>query len=341
MGRKILVTGVGGFIGFHLSKTLLERGERVIGIDNMNAYYDVSVKKGRLEILQGYENFSFNKIELSNREDMTALWNRESTKSAPIVHVINLAAQAGVRYSLEDPYAYIQSNVMGHLVLLELARHQEGFEKFVYASSSSVYGANKKLPFATEDRTDTPISIYAASKKADELMSYTYASLYGIPAVGLRFFTVYGPWGRPDMAAFKFAKNILAGEPIQVYGNGEMCRDFTYVDDIVQGIIGALNVDLHKKLCGETPHKVYNLGNNNPVQLLDFIKTIERILGKKAIIDLLPMQMGDVRKTYADITESQNDLGYDPKTHIDEGLQNFLAWYQEFYGDKRTLKNAS
>ncbi|MBT5541023.1 MAG: NAD-dependent epimerase/dehydratase family protein, partial [Alphaproteobacteria bacterium] len=236
---------------------------------------------------------------------------------------------------------YIQSNVMGHLVLLELARHQEGFEKFVYASSSSVYGANKKLPFATEDRTDTPISIYAASKKADELMSYTYASLYGIPAVGLRFFTVYGPWGRPDMAAFKFAKNILAGEPIQVYGNGEMCRDFTYVDDIVQGIIGALNVDLHKKLCGETPHKVYNLGNNNPVQLLDFIKTIERILGKKAIIDLLPMQMGDVRKTYADITESQNDLGYDPKTHIDEGLQNFLAWYQEFYGDKRTLKNAS
>ena len=333
----VLVTGAAGFIGYFTTLALLDAGQRVIGIDNLNDYYDVSLKQARLDNLLGRNGFTFSQTDIAEREAVDILFR----ENPDITRVIHLAAQPGVRYSLINPYAYTRSNIEGHLVLLEASRRLSGLEHFVYASSSSVYGDSDDVPFSIDKRTDTPVSLYAATKKSMEMMSHAYAHLYRMPLTGLRFFTVYGPWGRPDMAAFKFAKNILAGEPIQVYGNGEMCRDFTYVDDIVQGIIGALNVDLHKKLCGETPHKVYNLGNNNPVQLLDFIKTIERILGKKAIIDLLPMQMGDVRKTYADITESQNDLGYDPKTHIDEGLQNFLAWYQEFYGDKRTLKNAS
>ena len=313
----ILVTGAAGFIGFHLSKSLLRKNTRVIGIDNLNSYYDVNLKKKRLQQLKKNKNFFFYKIDIQEKK----LLNYIKTKK--IDCVINLAAQAGVRHSLKDPYAYINSNILGHLNMLEFVKKKK-IKKFIYASSSSVYGGNKKLPFSVEDRVDQPVSLYAASKKSSELISECYSKLFGFQCIGLRFFTVYGPWGRPDMATFIFTKNIINKKKIKVFNYGKMKRDFTYIDDIIQGIEGAIT-------CKKKAHTIYNLGNNNSENLMDFIKIIEENLGLKAKKDLLPLQPGDVPETFANIKTSKRDLNFSPKTKISIGIPKFIKWFKEFY----------
>ncbi|QGZ94065.1 SDR family NAD(P)-dependent oxidoreductase [Terricaulis silvestris] len=320
----VIVTGAAGFIGFHVAQALLARGERVVGIDNLNDYYDVSLKEARLALLQKNPNFSFAKADISDRDAIFAVIDDNSDTTG----IVHLAAQAGVRYSRENPYVYIQANVMGQVVMLEAARRLKGLKHFVYASSSSVYGANTEMPFSIDQRVEKPISLYAATKRADELISYTYAHLYGIPQTGLRFFTVYGPWGRPDMAPMLFASAISKGEPIRVFNNGEMARDFTYIDDIVDGVLRALD----RPATGEPPHVVYNLGNQRSERLMDFIAAIEGAMGSKAEINFEPMQPGDVPVTYADIDATQAALGYEPRTPISEGVPKFVAWYKSHYG---------
>lgn len=320
-----LVTGAAGFIGYHVSEALLARGDRVIGVDVLNDYYDVDLKKARRDRLLAHSNFEFVHEDIGNRDAMFAL----ADTNPDITTIIHLAAQAGVRYSLENPFAYIESNVMGHLVMLEMCRRMKDLRHFVYASSSSVYGGNTKLPFAVEDPTDTPVSIYAATKKADELMSHSYSHLFGIPATGLRFFTVYGPWGRPDMATYIFLKAILANKPIPVFNNGDMTRDFTYIDDIVKGVLAVAG----GPPSGEgAPHRVYNIGNNRSEPLMRLIELLEDAVGIKAEIDFQPMQPGDVKATYADISAIQNDFGFEPSTSIDDGVPRFVEWFRDYHG---------
>jgi UDP-glucuronate 4-epimerase len=322
---SILVTGAAGFIGFHVAKTLLERGEHVIGIDNVNEYYDVRLKEARLAQLGRFPSYSFFKADVAHRDGMLTLVDRHKDLHS----IIHLAAQAGVRYSLENPYAYIDANVMGTLVMLETARRIDNLSAFTYASSSSVYGANKKQPFSVDDRVDHPVSLYAATKRSCELIAHTYSHLYGLPATGLRFFTVYGPWGRPDMAAYLFTRAILAGEPIEVFNKGRMARDFTYIDDIVAGTIAAH--DRPPERVEGPPHRIYNLGNHRPEKLLDFIGILERELGRTARKELLPLQPGDVPESFADIEASRRDLGYEPKTTIEIGLARFVQWYKQYH----------
>ena len=319
---SILVTGAAGFIGFHVAQALLARGEHVLGIDNLNDYYDVRLKQARLALLTENPHFAFRKANIADRDAILALADDS------IAGIVHLAAQAGVRYSLIDPYVYVQSNVMGQVVMLELARRLKRLTHFVYSSSSSVYGGNTELPFAVGQPVETPNSLYAATKRADELIGYTYAHLYGIPATGLRFFTVYGPWGRPDMAPILFTRAIIAGEPIRVFNQGEMWRDFTYIDDVVAGTLAALDRPAH----GTPPHALYNLGNHKSEKLLDFIAVLERALGKKAQMNFEPMQPGDVPSTYADIESSRKDLGFEPSTPISAGIPKFVTWYRHYYG---------
>lgn len=328
--KTYFITGGAGFIGFHLSKRLLDLGARVIGLDNMNDYYDVSLKEDRLDRLKGYENYSFVKSDLTDKEGLLALFEKERPDIA-----VNLAAQAGVRYSIENPDAYIQSNLVGFFHLLEACRHYP-VEHLVFASSSSVYGGNEKVPFSTEDKVDCPVSLYAATKKSNELMAYSYSKLYGIPATGLRFFTVYGPYGRPDMACYKFALKIMKNEPIQIYNNGDMYRDFTYIDDIVAG--------MENILCSppeadgrDVRYKIYNIGNHKPEKLMDFIAVLEKYLGKEAEKDYLPMQPGDVYQTYADVTDLMKDFGFRPDTSMEEGIRRFVEWFKEYYGYEETV----
>jgi len=321
---KILVTGAAGFIGYHTSMRLLDNGHEIVGIDNLNDYYDVRLKEARLALLNERPAFSFNRLDLSDRDGMAKLFSDQSFDV-----VLHLGAQAGVRYSIDNPFAYVDSNLTGTLTVLEGCRHH-GVKHLVYASSSSVYGANTKQPFSIDDRVDTPISLYAATKKADELMCQTYAHLYRLPITGLRFFTVYGPWGRPDMAYFKFANAITNGTPIDVYNHGDMKRDFTYIDDIVDGIQTLVEcAPLSAK--DETPHRIYNLGNNNPEPLLKMISLLETALGHQARKNLLPMQPGDVLATYADIRHSTHDFGFTPKIDLATGLERFATWYRQFY----------
>jgi len=324
---KVLVTGAAGFIGFHTAGALLDRGDHVVGLDNLNDYYDVSLKQARLDRLLGRDGFTFRRADVADGAAMAEVM----AAHADVEAIVHLAAQAGVRYSLENPFAYVESNVVGQLVLLELARNLKRLRHLVYASSSSVYGGNTKLPFSVLDPVDTPVSMYAATKRMDELMGHTYAHLYGIPQTGLRFFTVYGPWGRPDMAAFLFTRAILAGRPIRVFNHGNMRRDFTYIDDIVAGVLAAVD---RPPAAGphRVPHRVYNLGNHRSERLTDFIETLERALGCTAVKRFEPMQPGDVPETYADITESVADLGFAPTTTIREGIPRFVAWFRDFYG---------
>ena len=319
----IFISGGAGFIGFHLSRRLLEQGVKVIGFDNLNDYYDVNLKYQRMEMLKGFDKYIFVKGDLADKEGVDELFN---TYQPDIV--VNLGAQAGVRYSIENPDAYIQSNIVGFFNILEACRHNR-IDHLVYASSSSVYGANKKTPFSTEDKVDKPVSLYAATKKSNELMAYTYSHLYGIPATGLRFFTVYGPFGRPDMAYFSFTKSILEGKPIKIFNNGDMYRDFTYIDDIVTGIVNVMSKPPHEDENG-TLHKVYNIGNNKPEKLMDFIQTLEQCLGKEAIKEYYPMQAGDVYQTYADVTDLMRDFDFKPDTPISVGLERFVKWYKEY-----------
>lgn len=317
---KVLLTGVAGFIGFHAAKALLARGDEVIGLDNLNDYYDVKLKEARLAQLTPHKNFAFHKINIADKEAMFDL----AKKNPGITHVLHLAAQAGIRYSLVNPYAYAESNIMGHLVTLEAARALPKLKHFVYASSSSVYGGNTKIPFAVEDAVDRPISFYAATKRAGELMSWTYAHLHHMPCTGLRFFTVYGPWGRPDMAAYLFTKQIMADEPIKVFNHGKMRRDFTYIDDIIAGVLASLD----RIATGSPPAQLYNLGNSCAENLMDFIVTLETTLGKKAKLELEPPQPGDMLETFADIAASTRDLGFKPTTTITEGISKFVEWYK-------------
>ena len=322
--KTYLVTGAAGFIGFFLSKALLDKGEQVIGLDNLNDYYEVSLKESRLAVLKKYENFQFYRADLADKEAVFAIFKQH----LPAV-VVNLAAQAGVRYSIENPDAYISSNIEGFFHILEACRHYP-VEHLVFASSSSVYGGNKKVPFSTEDQVDKPVSLYAATKKSNELMAYAYSKLYGIPLTGLRFFTVYGPMGRPDMAYFKFAKKIMAGEPIQIYNHGDMRRDFTYIDDIVAGIEKILCHPPGKDENGAA-YKIYNIGNNKPEKLMDYISVLERCLGKEAKKEFLPMQPGDVYETYADVRDLMHDFDFKPSTTIEEGLSRFAEWFLDYY----------
>lgn len=322
--KVYLITGGAGFIGFHLSKSLLEKGARVIGFDNMNDYYDVRLKEDRLAVLEQYGQYTFIKGDLSDRGDVFCLFQ----EYAPQV-VVNLGAQAGVRYSIDNPTAYMQSNMMGFFHLLEACRYFP-VEHLVYASSSSVYGGNEKVPFSTKDQVDGPVSLYAATKKSNELMAHAYSKLYHIPATGLRFFTVYGPFGRPDMAYYKFTRKILAGEPIQVYNHGDMYRDFTYIDDIVRGVENILCNPPAENAQG-VRYKIYNIGNNKPEKLMDYIETLEKCLGRTAVKEYLPMQPGDVYQTYADVTELMEDYDFKPDTTIEEGLSKFVEWYREYY----------
>lgn len=322
--KVYLITGAAGFIGFHLSKSLLEKGERVIGIDNMNDYYEVSLKEARLSILEKYERYTFEKCDLADKEKVLSIFEEER----PDV-VVNLAAQAGVRYSIDNPDAYIQSNIVGFFHILEACRNYP-VEHLVFASSSSVYGSNEKIPFSTEDKVDHPVSLYAATKKSNELMAYSYSKLYGIPVTGLRFFTVYGPYGRPDMACYKFAKKMVKGEVIQIYNNGDMYRDFTYIDDIVEGIERLLCSPQVEDEQGAR-YKVYNIGNNNPEKLMDFIAVLEKKLGIEAKKEYLPMQPGDVYRTYADITDLERDFDFKPGTSMEEGIGRFAEWFKEYY----------
>lgn len=323
--RTYLVTGGAGFIGFHLSKSLLEKGAVVIGFDNLNDYYDVKLKEDRLAILEQYEKYTFIKGDLADNADVF----RAFQEYRPQV-VVNLGAQAGVRYSIDNPRAYMESNMMGFFHILEGCRYFP-VEHLVYASSSSVYGGNEKVPFSTEDKVDEPVSLYAATKKSNELMAHAYSKLYHIPVTGLRFFTVYGPYGRPDMAYFKFTNKILAGEPIQIYNNGDMYRDFTYIDDIVEGVENVLCNPPAENGKGAR-YKIYNIGNNKPVKLMDYIEVLEKCLGKTAKKEYLPMQPGDVYQTYADVSELMQDYGFKPDTSIEEGLSRFVDWYRAYYG---------
>ena len=323
----VLITGVAGFIGFHLAETLLDQGRRVVGVDNLNDYYDPELKNERLARLKGRNGFVFHKLDVSDRVKIEAL----AAEYQDLTGIVHLAAQAGVRYSLVNPYAYTQANVEAHLVLLEAARRLPVLKHFVYASSSSVYGANTNLPFSVDDRTDNPVSLYGATKKTMEVMSESYARMWGLPLTGLRFFTVYGPWGRPDMAAFIFLKKILAGEAVPVFNNGDMQRDFTYVDDIVAGVIACL--DRPPGTTDDMPsHRIYNIGNNKSESLMRFISIIEETLGIKAEIEFLPMQPGDVQATYADIEATTRDFGFVPSTPIDVGLPKLIEWYRDYYG---------
>ena len=327
--KTILITGCAGFIGFHLAKRLLLNNYAIIGVDNLNSYYDVNLKKARLKLLKEHENFSFELITIEDKEALEKIFFLNN-----IDIVINLAAQAGVRYSLENPDAYIQSNVIGFMNILKCCnRHQ--IEHLIYASSSSVYGANNKMPFSTNDNVDHPISLYAATKRVNELLAYTYSHLYDLPTTGLRFFTVYGPWGRPDMSYFKFTKAIMKGDPIQVYNSGNMKRDFTYIDDIVEGIVRLLGKKPERiqlpTISSNAPYKIYNIGNNQPVKLMEFISVFEEKIGKKAIKEFLPMQAGDVHETYADIEDLEKDIGFKPQTTINEGIGKFIDWYKEYY----------
>jgi UDP-glucuronate 4-epimerase len=331
---KVLVTGAAGFIGFHVARKLLARGDEVVGLDNINDYYDVNLKLARLAQLEPQPGFTFARIDLVDRPALEALF-REHRFAA----VINLAAQAGVRYSLENPQAYIDSNIVGFTNILECCRHHD-VGHLVYASSSSVYGMNSAMPFSIHDNVDHPISLYAASKKANELMAHTYSHLFGLPTTGLRFFTVYGPWGRPDMALFLFTRAILAGEPIKVFNNGQMQRDFTYIDDIVEGVVRVMDRTATPNPAWDgaspdpgtssAPYRLYNIGNNNPVKLTEFIDAIELALGKTAQRDLLPMQPGDVAATYANIDDLVADVDYRPQTPIQVGIDNFVAWYRDY-----------
>ncbi len=325
----VLVTGAAGFIGFHTARALLARGEKVVGIDNINDYYDPALKEARLAILLENDGFDFQRADIADKDAVAALLSRRSD----IDRVIHLAAQAGVRYSLINPYVYMRTNLEGHVVLMEACKKLPNLRHFVYASSSSVYGANTKLPFSVSDPVEHPVSLYAATKRSMELLSESYARMFSLPLTGLRFFTVYGPWGRPDMAAFIFTKKILAGEPIPVFNNGDMRRDFTFVDDIVRGVIGCLDGPA-KLVDGKPPHRVYNIGNNASEKLMDFIAILEQALGRKAEIDFQPMQPGDVRETYADIEATRRDFGFEPITGIAEGIPRFIEWYRDFYDVK-------
>lgn len=332
-----MVTGVAGFIGSSLAQYLLSRGDKVTGIDNLNDYYDVSLKRARLKLLKNYESFDFQELDISDRIKIDKLFSSNSFEK-----VVNLAAQAGVRYSIENPSSYIDSNIVGFANILEGCRHKK-VTHLVYASSSSVYGSNTKLPFSEKDNVDHPISLYAASKKSNELMAHAYSHLYQLPTTGLRFFTVYGPWGRPDMALFKFTKGIIDGTAIPVYNQGNMIRDFTYIDDIVEGIVLVLDGypssekiftsgDIHAK---ETPWEIYNIGNSNKIELMNYIKAIEKALDKKAVLDLLPMQDGDVPATEADMEKLKTDFGFIPKISVEEGVSRFVEWYCKYYPQKK------
>jgi UDP-glucuronate 4-epimerase len=327
----ILVTGAAGFIGSHVCLTLLERGERVLGVDNLDNYYDVSLKQARLARFKDHPNFTFAKLNIADRTAMEEAVDAATARSGPLRRTVHLAAQAGVRYSLENPFAYVETNLMGHTVILETCRHAPEFEHLVYASSSSVYGGNTKVPFSVEDRVDNPISLYAATKKADELLSNCYSHLYRIPSTGLRFFTVYGPWGRPDMALWIFTKAIFAGQPIPVFNNGDMRRDFTYIDDIVDGAIRALDNPPADE-GDQPPHRLYNIGNHRAEELMRLIEILEDCIGKKAEKNFLPMQPGDVPATFADIDAIQRDLGFQPRTTIDDGIPAFVDWYRTYHG---------
>ncbi|MFO7644570.1 MAG: NAD-dependent epimerase [Desulfosarcina sp.] len=333
--QTVLVTGAAGFIGFHLSRRLLAEGHRVVGVDNLNDYYDPQLKQDRLALLQAEPGFVFHRVDLADALDLEAIF-----KGEPIHQVVNLAAQAGVRYSLTNPRAYVDANLVGFVNVLECCRHHS-VQHLVFASSSSVYGANTNMPFSVHHNVDHPVSLYAASKKANELMAHTYAHLFGLPCTGLRFFTVYGPWGRPDMALFLFTRAILAGKPIDVFNHGKMRRDFTYIDDIVEGVVRVM-----KKIPQPNPHwsgdapdpatsyaryKIYNIGNNQPVELLDFIRAIETALGKTAVKHLMDIQPGDVPATYADVDDLIRDVGFKPATPLSEGIAKFVDWYKAYY----------
>ncbi|MBL7877701.1 MAG: NAD-dependent epimerase [Cyclobacteriaceae bacterium] len=335
MANKVLVTGAAGFIGFHLTKSLLEQDFEVTGLDNLNNYYDIKLKESRLSILARQKKFSFEKIDLQSKSELDKLFSFKKFD-----YVVNLAAQAGVRYSITNPYAYLESNLTGFLNILEACRNNP-VKHLVYASSSSVYGANRKMPFSVHDNVDHPLALYAATKKSNELMAHAYSNLYQIPTTGLRFFTVYGPYGRPDMALFLFTKAILEGKPIEVFNQGKMKRDFTYVDDIVEGIArlipkppqgnpewSGLRPDPASSFA---PYKIYNIGNNNPVELMHFIDVLEQKLGKKAIRNLLPLQDGDVPETYANVDDLMTDVGFKPSTSIEHGIEQFVNWYREYY----------
>ena len=333
--KHILVTGAAGFIGFHLCRRLAEDGYTVVGIDNMSDYYDVGLKKDRLKALSGLDNFKFVRQDLVDRTGLESLFREQSFDT-----VVNLAAQAGVRYSLENPHAYVDANIVGFVNLLECCRHNNTAH-FVFASSSSVYGANTKMPFSVHDNVDHPVSLYAASKKANELMAHTYSHLYGMHCTGLRFFTVYGPWGRPDMALFLFTRAILAGDPIQVFNHGRMQRDFTYIDDIIEGVVRIMKKrpepnpswsgDAPDPGTSYAPYRIYNIGNNNPENLMRFIAVLEKALGREAQKIFLDMQAGDVPSTYADIDDLYDAVGFKPRTGIEEGISRFIEWYKSYY----------
>jgi len=332
---NVLVTGCAGFIGSYVAKKLLERGDTVYGIDNLNDYYDVNLKLARLEQIKSHGSFTFNQFDITNYDEITSLF-----KDYKIDRVIHLAAQAGVRYSLENPFAYIDANIQGFINILEACRYSN-VEHLVYASSSSVYGANTSMPFSVHDNIDHPLSLYAATKKSNELMAHTYSYLYQLPTTGLRFFTVYGPWGRPDMSLFMFTKNIIEGKPIDVFNNGHHARDFTYIDDIVSGVVSVCDrvatineewsSDEPDPGTSKAPYRLYNIGNNQPVQLMDYIHLIEDKIGRKAEINFLPLQPGDVPKTYADIDDIERDVNYRPSTPIEKGIANFVDWYKDYY----------
>jgi UDP-glucuronate 4-epimerase len=324
---SILVTGVAGFIGYHTARALLERGDRVIGVDNLNDYYDARLKEARLAALQPVPGFSFVKLDVADRDGVLAL----TAANKDITGIIHLAAQAGVRNSLKNPYSYIDANIMGTVVMLEAARRIDRLSAVTYASSSSVYGANRKRPSSVGDRVDKPVSLYAASKRSCELIAHSYSHLYGLPLTGLRYFTAYGPWGRPDMAAWLFTEAILADRPIRVFNEGRMARDFTYIDDIVAGTIAAHDRPAASGGGDEPTHRIYNLGNHKPEPLLDFIAVIEQALGRTAKKQLLPMQPGDVAESFADIDTARRDLGFEPKISIEEGIARFVAWYKEYH----------
>ena len=324
----VLITGAAGFIGFHTALKLLDRGEAVLGVDCVNDYYDVALKEARLAHLEGRDGFTFIRADLADKKAVEDVFAAHPT----ITRIIHLAAQPGVRYSLINPHSYARNNVDAHLNILEAARAKDNLDHLVYASSSSVYGANTQLPYSVDQMTDRPVSLYAATKKTQELMSHAYSHLYRIPATGLRFFTVYGPWGRPDMAYFSFTQKILAGDPIPVFNNGDMGRDFTYIDDIVAGIIGCMDSPPVDGGTETPPCRVYNIGNNKSESLMDFIHTLEEALGKKAEIDFKPMQPGDVKETFANIDATTRDFGFQPTTPIAEGIPAFVAWYRDYYG---------
>jgi UDP-glucuronate 4-epimerase len=338
---KMLVTGAAGFIGFHTARRLLERGEEVVGLDNLNAYYDPTLKEARLKILRQHPGFRFVKIDLADRGAMEELFRSEKFQ-----RVVHLAAQAGVRYSISHPHTYVQSNVTGFLHVIEGCRHH-GVEHLVYASTSSVYGANTRMPFSEQQNVDHPLTLYAATKKSNELMAHSYSSLYGLPTTGLRFFTVYGPWGRPDMALFLFTRHILAGTPIDVFNGGHHRRDFTYIDDIVQGVVAAVdktpkpdpnwNSAAPDPATSNAPYRIYNIGNQQPVELLRYIEVLERCLGRQARKNLLPMQPGDLPDTWADVEALARDVGYRPSTDLETGVKRFVEWYLEYYQPPSTV----